>query len=99
MNKKVEASALARWMDKGKGIKEPPGRAQAGHNLEQPEHAPARPRKKSERTARIEVRVTPAAQMPSLCSSRSNAMPFLRTVLMSAISVARRVIVRGVRAS
>src|ERR1700730_6695043 len=60
MNKKVEASALARWMDKGKGIKEPPGRAQAGHNLEQPEHAPAPPRKKSERTARIEVRVTPA---------------------------------------
>ena len=59
MTKKVDASALTRWMDKAKGIKEPPDRAQAGHNLEQPEHAPTRSRKKSERTARVEVRVTP----------------------------------------
>lgn len=58
MTKKADTGALARWMDKGKGIKEPPAREQAGHNLEQPEHAPARSRKKSERTARVEVRVT-----------------------------------------
>lgn len=57
MDKKVDANALTRWMNKGKGIKEPPERGRAGHNLEEPEHA--RGRKRSERTARVEVRVTP----------------------------------------
>jgi hypothetical protein len=59
MSKKVDASALAQWMNRGKGIKQPPDIAQAGNNLDQPELAPARSRKKSERTARVEVRVSP----------------------------------------
>ena len=59
MNKKAEASALTRWMNKGKGTKQPPDIAQAGNNIDQPEHATVRTRKKSERTARLEVRVAP----------------------------------------
>jgi predicted nucleic acid-binding protein len=59
MKKKVDASALAQWMSRDKGIKQPPDVWQAGSNLAQPEVAPARGRKKSERTARIEVRVSP----------------------------------------
>lgn len=59
MKKKVDASVLTQWMNRAKGIKEPPGAEQAGNNLEQPEFAPARMRKKSDRTARIEVRVSP----------------------------------------
>ena len=59
MNKKVEASALTRWMNKGKGIKQPRDIAHAGNNIEQPEYPRVRRRKKSERTTRVEVRVTP----------------------------------------
>ena len=58
MTKKVDASAPAQWMSRGKGIKQPPDVSQAGSNLAQPESAPARGRKKSDRTARIEVRVS-----------------------------------------
>jgi hypothetical protein len=59
MTKKGDASALAQWMSKAKGIKQPPEISKAGDNLEQPELGPARSRKKSDRTARIEVRVSP----------------------------------------
>ena len=58
MKKKLDASPLTHWMNRGKGIKQPPDIAHAGSNLSQPELAP-RGRKKSERTARIEVRVSP----------------------------------------
>jgi hypothetical protein len=59
MTKKGDGSALAQWMSKAKGIKQPPGISQAGENLDQPELGPRRARKKSDRTARIEVRVSP----------------------------------------
>jgi hypothetical protein len=59
MTKKADASALAQWMNKAKGFKQPPDMSQAGNNIEQPELAPTRVRKKSERTARVEVRVSP----------------------------------------
>jgi hypothetical protein len=59
MTKKGDASALAQWMSKAKGIKQPPEISKAGDNLDQPELGPARTRKKSDRTARIEVRVSP----------------------------------------
>jgi hypothetical protein len=59
MTKKIDASALAHWMNRAKGFKQPPEVSQAGNNLEQPEVAPTRVRKKSDRTARVEVRVSP----------------------------------------
>ena len=59
MRKKGDASALAQWMSKAKGIKQPPDVSKAGENLDQPEFWPVRSRKKSDRTARIEVRVSP----------------------------------------
>jgi hypothetical protein len=59
MTKKGDASALAQWMSKAKGIKYPPDVSKAGDNLGQPELGAARTRKKSDRTARIEVRVSP----------------------------------------
>ena len=59
MTKKPDASALAQWMSKAKGIKQPPDASKVGDNLDQPELGPARSRKKSDRTARIEVRVSP----------------------------------------
>ena len=59
MTKKGEASALAQWMSKAKGIKHPPDISKAADNLDEPEFGPARARKKSDRTARIEVRVSP----------------------------------------
>ena len=59
MTKKGDASGLAQWMSKAKGIKQPPDASKAADNLDQPEFGPARTRKKSDRTARIEVRVSP----------------------------------------
>ena len=59
MTKKGNASALAQWMSKAKGIKHPPDVSKAGDNLDQPELGPVRTRKKSDRTARVEVRVSP----------------------------------------
>lgn len=59
MTKKVDASTLAQWMSRAKGIKQPPDLSQAANNLEQPELGPPRARKKSDRTSRIEVRVSP----------------------------------------